>query len=306
MDPSVAAYCNQVTFNSSELSQALSNVSLSLSTMITEQNSDIIDKFEMQHTIKTEESGEILVLTIEYKIGDTEGKFSFRVEKDGYDNFLMLFTQTVNSIIEGNKAIDKLNKKISEIQSECGATTALEYMWGAERYCKIYDWDYDVVKIKLSKTAIQQLILVEQNGELDNLIRKFSWDTSITEYIKDFVNIALHERINAVMSTSNIDRLLTENMISSEDILPIVQMSKKNKKKNSQKVKVVGIIKELGHFAVVYTCLIDYEKKIITLQIMNDKVYDLDRGRFISDRDIVDRVEAKINISKEAIARMFD
>lgn len=298
----IASYCNQVEYSKSDLSKALSNMNISLSNLVKTKINNV-ENFDIQHTFKDD----TCILSIAFKMWDIEDKISMSLGHDGYDKFLQSLTNIIYLIAEGTRAIRVLNDKINEIQNNKGSSVIIIYKWGiADRFCKVFDWDYDKLKIKLSKTAIMQLIdLVDDSStKLEEYIQRTDWSVSIKEYIAKFNRIPLHEKINAVIGKTDIDKILTENMLSVDDIVSIIGHSKG--KSGIQEIKSVSMVNELGKFVVVAIWKVDYSKKSLSMQIMHNKVMDIENDRFISDRDILDRMEKKINISNELVERMFN
>lgn len=300
----IASYCNQVDYTRAELSKSLSSLNISLSNLVKTQCSGV-DYFEMQHTFRSKESDvESCLITISFKLSKIEDKFTFILGRDGYDKFLQTMANVVYMITEGARAVGELNKQIHEAQSSKGASTVILYRWGiTDKFCKVFDWDYDKVKIKLSKTSMMQLIDLVDAGELSNYIDNTDWSISIKGLISQFNRIPLHEKINAAMATTDIEKILTENMLSVEDIVAVIGRSKG--KTGIQEIKSVSVVKELGKFIAIANWKIDYSKKAISMQIMNNKVLDIENDRFISDRDILDRMDKKLNISSQISSRMF-
>lgn len=300
----IASYCNQVDYSRADVSKSLSSLSISLSNLVRTQCTGI-DYFELQHTFKEIESNnEQCILTIAFKISKIEDRFTFVLGKDGYDKFLQNITNIVYLITEGAKAVGELNKQIHEIQNAKGSSVVILYRWGiTDKFCKVFDWDYDRIKVKLSRTSIIQLIDLVETGELKEYIENTDWSISIKSYIDMFNRIPLHEKINAALMTTDIEKILTENMLSVEDIVAVIGRSKG--KSGIQEIKSVSVVKELGKFIIIANWKVDYSKKLISMQIMGNKVLDIENDRFISDRDIIDRMDKKLNICSQISGRMF-
>lgn len=300
----IASYCNQVEYSKSELSKSLSNFGISIENLVKTEYSGV-EYVSLQHSFK-ECAGDKLgcILILEYKVMDIEDKFAFAISTDGYDTFISSIISILYMLIEGSRAVSELNSLIHVAQSSKGASVMVTYKLGiTDKFCKVCDWDYNRIKIKLSKAAITQLISLSADGLLETVVSETDWLLTIGKYIVGFNNLHIHEKINAVMNSTDIEKILTSNMLSTDDVITAITRCKSDT--GTQEFKSVSIIKELGKFIAVTLWRVDYSKKSIAVRLMSDKVFDAENDRFISDRDIVDRVERKINVSDQLVNRIF-
>lgn len=299
----IAQYCNRTEFDIEALNTEVGEANIALSNLVKTELGGI-EYFDISAYIKDKDTEKHLIMIFEFRISTVQEKFLYTVPKEGYDKFITDLSSLIYLISEGMKAVAELNKLVAEKQNEKGSSVIISYKWGiTDRFCKINDWDYDRLKIKLSKPSILQLIDLVESGKLGDYIEDTDWTKSIKQFISEFNKSSLHEKISAVINTNNIERILTDNMLSTEDVVAYI---KRNVDQNgTQMFKTVEVLSELGKFIAIVKWKVDYTKGKISIKLDGDKVFDVDNDRFTADRDIVDRVIKKIDISKKLEEALF-
>lgn len=292
------SYSNGLEYNKTELSQEISTLGNSLSSIII-NNYSYVNEINFQHIFqKISNTDEVCKLIIYFKIYNIADRYEMDIPRDG--TYTTKLSEVLNLILDGCYAINIVNTKIKEIQNSNSASVAIAYKWGILDTCSINDWDYDTIKIKLSKIAILHIIeLIQSEDYLNSLIEKNKWDYTLKEYIENFDKIELHKAIDAILESDNLEEILLKNMVQAKDISTIL----KSKEFNSNlEIKVVTNIKELGNFLVISRWYIDSSKHI-RVDIIDNKILDLDNGKMIINSDLVDRVYNKISKDAELIAK---
>lgn len=227
---------------------------------------------------------------VKYKIGKSEQKMKIPINRVGYDKFIRNLSEFINISVLGSEAVDYLNDKIEDIQSNTKSSLAFSYMISMmDENTDIYEWDYDKIKIRLSKKATIQLINKYRDGELDDCIEKTDWSLKLCDFVERFNSLQLHEAMNITLESSDIEKELIRNMVSSNDVKLVIDKIEKDAVTN---IKTVSLINELGKFIVICNWKVDRGK--VSLDIMDNKVLDIENNRFVCSRDIVDRLRDKI------------
>lgn len=303
----LANYCNGIEFDSEALNRELGESNIALSNLVKLEYTGI-EYFDISTYIrdsKDKDGEKQLILIFDFRINSVQDKLHYVVTQDGYDKLISDLASLVYLITEGMKAVAELNKIIAEKQNQHGSSVIISYRWCiTDRFCKIGDWNYDMIRIKLSKPSILQLIDLVESGKLDEFIDISDFNKSIKQFILGFNKNSLHEKISAVLGSNSIERILTENMLSTEDV--VAYLKRNLKRSGTQDFKTVEFISELGKFVVIADWKVDYTNHRISIKISNNKVFDVENDRFTSDEDIVDRVEKRINISKKLESSIFN
>lgn len=252
--------------------------------------------------------GEV-VISIHFSVYSTEGdvtcsiqdNYTIALGKDGYTDVVERLGCDIDLVINGAKAVTRLNVLLANLQSKIESSTCIRYTLGLnDRLCKVDNWDYDMIKVRLSRSAITQLIELNQsNALIDYVDDIYSFDkdvnSSLIRYIMHFNNIKLHKHINATFSNVAIADILTENMLSMNDTLILIDRYKGSSGK--LEIRFVEHIQSLGDFIVIGKLSINYDKGIVGIEVDSGKVIDLEEGNYIYDKSIIQRVEKKLDIS---------
>lgn len=299
----LANYCNGLDVDEIALVKALGNFGVSLSNLVKVQY-DNVAQFDTKYSVSNTKDGKQYSFKFKFSISGTDYSTDFVLSQDGYDKMLKDISNLVSIIIEGSKAVDELNKLIQDIQFNNGSAVQIIYRFGLDKFCMISSWDFDKINVRLGETAIMQLIELRDNNELEETVRQSDWQYTIVRFILNFNSIPFHKRINAINEITSFEGMLLENMLETDKIPFMVRCSRGNT--GTQVIRTVSIIKELGKFLVLIDWYIDYSRKSISMSIVNDKVLDLEDDRFISDREIVNRIEKKIGIPENIQTKLFD
>lgn len=304
----ITQYCNGLQdVDYDTLLQELNSDSIALANLVKTELSDILE-FDVSSFIKEKQAQDgvatQLVMQFTFRVASIKEKFTYAVQQDGYDKFIANLSGLTYLISEGIKAVNELNRLVAEEQNSKGSSVIITYKWGiTDRFCRVSYWDYDKLNIRLSKPSILLLIDLAESGQLEEYVKNTNWECSIAQFIKEFNKQSIHEKISAVMHSNSIEKILTDGMLSPEDIVAYI---KKNKdQRGSQEFRAVEVINELGVFVVVTSWDVDYTRKKITISIADDKVFDVENNRFTTDTDIVGRVEKRVNIGKQLEVTIF-
>lgn len=212
-----------------------------------------------------------------------------------------------STIINGQWALQALNSKFSEVQASGGNIIALKFKLGFNKYASISYWDYSNIVIRLNESAVSKLIdklkSSDSSDELYRSIESIHWPESIPEFIYKIKSSELSELLDLKMDYESISDALTDNMLSRNDIKDILLKNKDNK--GTQKLKSVEIVDQLGLFAAILIWSIDYENSDVSVDILDNKVIDLENNRFVSDHSLYSRIEQKILDDTEEIAQIL-
>lgn len=299
----LANYCNQLNVDEIALVKALGNFGVSLSNLVKVQY-DGVEQFDIKYSVLNTENNKQYTFKFKFSISGTDYSTDFVLTQDGYDKMLKDISDLVSIIIEGSKAVDELNKIIQDIQFNNGSSVQIVYRFGLDRFCMISSWDFDKINVRLGESSIMQLIELKDNNELEKAVRESDWQYTIVKFILNFNSIPFHRQINAMNEVTSFEGMLLENMLETDKIPLMVRCSRRNT--GTQIIRTVSIIKELGKFLVLIDWHIDYSRKSISMNIVNDKVLDLEDDRFISDREIVSRIEKKVSIPENIQTMLFD
>ena len=210
-------------------------------------------------------------------------------------------------ISKGEKALEVLNNKLDELRVESGILTSLSYRWGMGKKDSIAYWDYTNLVIRLSDESLNKLIELADSetfeDDLGKQIHDFKWSDNIIEVIKEYNTLTISGILSSRIDNSSIENILTTNMLSYDDVHNLIMKS--DKQSGSQKLKSVQIISELGLFAAIVLWNIDYETHKISVDILDEKVIDIENSRFVSDYSLYSRIEQKIINQADSIASEF-
>ena len=214
----------------------------------------------------------------------------------------------MSNISNGDNAIQMLNAALKNEQYEHGEPLNIAYKWGNGKYCSICNWDYGNIKIKLNSIALDKLIEMSikesSRQEINELASSIAWNDNIVTFIRNFDTFVIHNKLGAVLEEFDVEKILAENMLSTQDVISIIQ--KNNNKQCVQKFKSIFVVRELGKFIAILNWVVDYSKNTINTSIMNDKVLDVESARYISDHNICSRIEARSSLSQDVIDKIFN
>lgn len=202
-------------------------------------------------------------------------------------------------------AIESLNVMISDKQYQSDNQFSVSYCWGSDNKCSVEDWSYQYIKIKLSKDSCEKLRLLvkDDSDQLQRLTNETDFGLNAAETVSNFNNMALNQEMAAILWTSQVEKALTSNMISTDDAIEYIR--EQNSKAGIQHIKVVIPFNELGQFLVVTDWTVDYSDRSIKQVISEQKLLDVENRKYILDSSIYSRVEKRVNLSKETITEMF-
>lgn len=295
----IISYINGLEYNKTQLSQEISNLGNSLSSLIL-SNYTYVNAISFQHIFQTTDDNkeEICKLLIDFQIYNMIDRYELEISRDG--TYIDNLADILNLILDGCYAINKVNTKVKSIQDRNGTSLAIIYKWGVDNKCSISDWDYDTIKVRLSKVALLHMIeLIQSEDYINSLIEKNDWDYTIKRYIEDFDKIELHKKVDAILESETLTDILLKNMIQVKDIEYIINIKQFN---GNLELKVVEHINELGNFLVLSKWDIDTENSI-RVELYDNKVLDIDNDKIIVNSDLIDRIYNKISKEAELISK---
>ena len=240
-----------------------------------------------------------------YRFKDYDGSIC-KGGKQIENGILTTAYELLSSIIKYESMFSRLNSVLEDIKTKNGILLALKFKWGYSKSTSVAYWDYTNIIIKLSEESINEVIdhysedtnLVDQY--ISDITSGFSWSSNIIDFLKEYNHIEFCKSIKSFINIDlGIDKVLTENMLVQSDIKEIV--SRNTDKTTTQSFKSVYILQELGLFAAILLWDIDYENKKASVEILEDKVLDIENSRFVSDHSLYSRIEQKILNSSEYI-----
>ena len=201
-------------------------------------------------------------------------------------------------IHNGQLAIKYLNNKLADIQAENGLTLEVKYKWGISNHAHIVNWSYTSILIRASKDLTLKLAkfkdAIELRDFVDKLLTGYIWPTNLVDYIKGFEEQKLNKRFKMKLKYgSDVMLNLEDNMIPTSHVIETLN---KNIDKDTgvQRFRSIYVLNELGKFVAVINWVVDYKDRSIMLDILDDKVIDIDNSRFVSDHSLYSRVEQRI------------
>ena len=210
-------------------------------------------------------------------------------------------------IINGQWALQALNTKFSEVQANGGNIITIKFKLGFNKYASIAYWDYSNIVIRLNESAVKLLIdklkSSESSESLYRSIEEIHWPESIPEFINKISSSELSSILSINMDYESLSDALIDNMLSRKDISDILIKNKDTK--GTQKLKSVEIVDQLGLFVAILILIIDYENSDVSVDILDNKVIDLENNRFVSDHSLYSRIEQKILDDTEDITKIL-
>lgn len=269
-----------------------------------------LERLHMGYNIKERDGiADTIHLVFSFKThNNAPEQHSMHIKKDSFKDFRefqSVFENTLKLIVDGSLVVAELNSMIKNIQRESGAAVAIEYKWAiANKVCSIADWDYNRIKVKLNRSAITALINMKNSNSLEGAVRKSNWGLGIKDFVEGFNSMSMNQDICAIMNYSDWVSALTENMLDTKDVLAVIRRNKNSQ--GTQSLKSVALVSELGRFLAIVKWSVDYTNKIVSSDIMDDKVLDVDNGRFIADSTIFNKVKQKIMVPDSIMSMLFE
>lgn len=203
-------------------------------------------------------------------------------------------------------AIDSLNAMVSARQYQSDNQFTVRYCWGSDYKCYIDDWQYQYIKVKLSKDSCEKLrLLVKDDQELLQLrTNETDFGSNAAETVSNFNSMPIHSELAAMLWTSQVEKALTQNMVQMDDAIQAIRDSQYTA--GIQHIKVVIPFNELGQFLVVADWAVDYQDKSIKQTIVEEKLLDVENKKYILDSQIYNRVEKRLMLQKETLDELFN
>ena len=205
-------------------------------------------------------------------------------------------------------AIDQFNALVRDQLYKNSNQFNVSYCWGSNDRCSVEDWQYQHIKIKLSKDQCENLRAAMKDDQLASTIQsKISendFGQNAADTITNFDSMPVHQEIGAILFTSQVEKALTENMLQVEDAMRVVRQSQY--KQGIQHIKLVVPFNELGQFLIAVDWEVNYSDKDIKQKIMEEKLLDIENRKYILDSQIYNRVEKRISLPDEMIQQMFN
>lgn len=203
-------------------------------------------------------------------------------------------------------AIDQLNAIVKDQLYKSNNSFIISYCWGQDDKCSIEDWQYQFIRVKLSKDSCEKLriLIKDESFNVQQESDKTNFGTNAADMVARFNNMELHQEIGAIIETSSIEKALTSNMLQMDDAINFVR---DNKHKNGkQHIKVVIPFNELGQFLTVNDWEVDYHNKDIKSQISEQKILDTENKKYILEQQIYNRVEKRLRMQDDIIEELFE
>ena len=235
---------------------------------------------------------------IRYKFKDTEDLYSsytIQINDISQISIVDAILDHLDYIIKCKSGIDILNNEWYNHRVENGDQINIKYQFGNNEYCDIGYWDYTNIVIRLSRQSTNKIgYLYEQSEKsfrlkLNESMSKIGSIISIIDIINGFENVDIHSLIEAKLESSDLDVLLTKNMITPDTLYSILN-SKDIKAQNIQNIYVVDSINQLGKFVVLMKWII--ENKSIHINLIDDQVIDVENKSIDSSLSICSRIES--------------
>ena len=203
-------------------------------------------------------------------------------------------------------AIDQLNAVVRDQLYKNSNQFMISYCWGQDAECSIEDWQYQFIKIKLSKDSCEKLhvLIKDSSDEIQAKADETDFGTNAADTVTRFNDMQLHQEIGAILWTSQVEKALTDNMLQMDDAINIVRDAQH--KSGIQHIKIIIPFKELGQFLIVSDWEVDYHTKDIKSQISEQKLLDLENKKYILDSQIYNRVERRVKLSDDMITSLFE
>lgn len=229
------------------------------------------------------------------------GAFQF-----GLNSIAQNICDSLDEIQDQLIAIDSLNAMVSARQYQSDNQFTVRYCWGSDYKCSIDDWQYQYIKVKLSKDSCEKLrLLVKDDQELLQLrTNETDFGSNAAETVSNFNSMPIHSELAAMLWTSQVEKALTQNMVQMDDAIQAIRDSQYNA--GIQHIKVVIPFNELGQFLVVADWAVDYEDKSIKQTIVEEKLLDVENKKYILDSQIYNRVEKRLMLQKETLDELFN
>lgn len=210
----------------------------------------------------------------------------------------------LKSIIEGQKIIKFINDQLDIIQANNGIILNVKYRWGFGKTSSIVYWDYTHIVIRLTEESITEMIKSYTTEEsVVSLFKDIVWPDNILDFISGYGDFTFSRALKSSFGEISIEKALEENMLSINDVEKIIKQN--SDKHSSQKLKSVHIISELGLFAAVLLWDIDYDTKDVSVDILENKVIDIENNRFVSDHSLYSRIEQRILEEADKVTKSF-
>ena len=205
-----------------------------------------------------------------------------------YDTFDSDIASAVTDIIDGNDAINILNEIIESDRDKLGGKVAVYFVWGRGPYCKVYDWDYSKIGIKISRDALANLLDNYREGAK-------SFRNEISSAV---AKSAIGKAINAKIEDIELINHLTRQMLNRNEA---ISYCKDHRSSGVISLQVVEIVQQLGVFVALANWVVDFKNKNISVSLINEQVIDVDNAEVISNYGICSRIEQIIGLSSDEI-----
>lgn len=234
-------------------------------------------------------------------IYDYSDKIIYALKNESTENTVDAIRDWVKHIVEGVHIVRELNDLIKKYQKECNSPVRVIYKFGydSDDSVKIIDWDYNKVVIKLNKNSIRKLISYYNN--IMDIIKLDDYICGVAGLIKGFNSVKLHTVVGATITGSTID-ILTDNMIKRKDVIQMIESNYTTK--GIQKIKSVFSIQELGIIAI-FMWVIDFSYGIVDIELMDDKILNVQEDLYIRDRAICNAILSIYEIKAKELYSIF-
>lgn len=198
---------------------------------------------------------------------------------------------TLNSIT----IVNELNEFMKQYQEDSGNTLRVMYKWGNnEKNCKILDWNTNRIVIKLSKNALQNLILY--SDEFKNTIIKCGYSSNLCNYVSKFNGEECNKIIGAELSSNNIMEELSKYMISTVDVMNNIMNDKDTSNKT---IKSIFKIEELDIISNITWKISN--KSNIKVDVDVDKIVDTSNNKIIRSEKLYNSVKCLLEYEIQRI-----
>lgn len=193
----------------------------------------------------------------------------------------------IEYVINGVQSVNYINNKIKEYTNKNGYRLKLEYKWGnKDRNCKILDWDSNRIVVRLSKDAIENLIIYKE--DFIAKLEEVGFIDEITKFVEMFDSLEFHKIIGAELATKNVADELSKYMLRPYELDDIVNNMSMDSDKD---IKTVFIIDEIGLIATVMWHIKIVNQLSVEVEILG-RVLDYVRHTVVNSQGIYDYMTA--------------
>lgn len=212
------------------------------------------------------------------------------------NNIIDTLDYILDLIIKGEQALRVINKKLSDLKDSNGSILSIKYCPGFGAFARVGYWDYTNLVIKLSLDSMDKLASYVSTEDIERdiieAVEGLSWTEYAPLFIEKFNSLRINYILKAKMNYSSISDALIDNMISLQDVRRVLLSGKFTI--GEQQITSVFVVKELGTFIAIVIWRVDYGSKKVSINVLDNKVIDIENKRFVSDHSLYSRIEQRV------------